>query len=293
MFQTKNLLIASLVLAFQLTNAQKISAYKIFKSNGKKTSYKKLIKTASKADIVFIGEEHDNPVAHWFELKITKDLLAKSGKNIVLGAEMLEADNDDAYQGYLSGKIKYKELKKQARLWPNFKTDYKPLLDFAKEKKLKFVSTNIPRRFASKVFHSGFKALDSLTAEEKSWIAPLPIQYDSTLTSYVAMTKMEHVKYMPKMMVKNMPKAQAVKDATMAFHILKNYKKDDLFIHYNGSYHSTEHQGIVWYIKQKYPDLKIVTIDFESQENIKHPDKKHLNKADFIIIVDKDFPKSY
>ncbi len=293
MIKIKTIILTLIIGFVQTINAQKAVAFKIYKSNGHKTSYKKLIKTLAKADIVFVGEEHDNPVAHWFELKITKDLYKKNNGKIILGAEMLERDNNEAYQNYLKGKIDYKQLKKQARLWPNFKTDYKPLLDFAKEKNIKFVSTNIPRRFANHVFHGGFKALDTLSAKEKTWIARLPIKYDSTLTSYVAMTKMDHVKYMPKMMVKNMPKAQAIKDATMAESILKNYENDHIFIHYNGSYHSNDHQGIVWYIKQQNPNLKIVTIDVESQENLKKLEEKHKGKADFIIVVDKDFPKSY
>jgi len=289
----KNLLIILSLFIAQNALAQKAISYKIFKGNGKKTSYKKLIKAASKSDIVFFGEEHDNPIAHWLELELTKELYKKTEGKIVMGAEMLETDNQKAYNNYLEGKIDYKQLKKDARLWPNFKTDYKPLLDFAKEKNIKFVATNIPRRYASKVFHGGFEALDTLSSQEKKWIAPLPIKYDSTLTKYVAMTKMEHVKYMPKNMQKNMPKAQAVKDATMAYNILKNYETGKIFIHYNGSYHSNDYQGIVWYIKQEKPEMKILTISVETQEQLNKLDEKNKNKADFIIVVNKDFPRSY
>ena len=91
----------------------------------------------------------------------------------------------------------------------------------------------------------------------------------------------------------NLPKAQALKDATMAYNILKNYKKEQLFLHYNGSFHSNFKQGIIWYLKQQSPELKIVTIDIETQDNLKKLDKKHLNKADFIIVVNKNFPRSY
>ncbi len=268
--------------------AQKKKAYQIFKANGKKTSYKKLLKTAKKADMVFFGEEHDNPVAHWLELELTKDLYQTSGKNPVLGAEMMETDNQKQLIRYLKDSIDYKTFKKEARLWPNFKTDYKALIDFAKDKKIPFIATNIPRRFASKVFHGGFKALDSLPQTDKQWIAPLPIKYDKNLSQYKKMLGM-----MGGHGGDNLPKAQAIKDATMAYNILKNYKKGDLFIHYNGSYHSNFKQGIVWYIKQKNPALKIVTIDVETQDNLKKLDKKHLGKADFIIVVPKDFPKSY
>ncbi len=294
----KKFTLVILLISSYLIHAQKAEPFKIFDAKGKKVSYKKLLKKAQKADILFIGEEHDNPIAHWFEIKLTKDIYdliqkKKIKEGLILGAEMFEADNQEAYQKYLKGQIDYKQLKKEARLWPNFKTDYKALLDFAKEKNIPFVATNIPRRYANKVFKNGFKSLDSLSNEEKNWIAPLPIAYDSTLTSYVAMTKMEHMKYMPKKMQQNMPKAQAIKDATMAYFILKNHKKGHLFIHYNGSYHSNDYQGIVWYIKKEAPELKIVTIDIETQKSIKKLNTENKHKADFIIVVDPDFPRSY
>jgi uncharacterized iron-regulated protein len=268
--------------------AQKKEAYRIFKANGKRTSYKKLLKTARQADLVFFGEEHDNPVAHWLELELTGDLYQTSGKPLILGAEMMETDNQEQVNQYLSGKTDYKTFKKEARLWPNFKTDYKPLLDFAKEKHLPFIATNIPRRYASKVYHGGFEALDTLPEAEKKWIAPLPIQYDKELSQYKKMLKM-----MGGHGGENLPKAQAIKDATMAYNILKNYKKGSLFIHYEGSFHSNYNQGIIWYIRQKNPDLKIITICVETQDRLDKLDKKNKNKADFIIVTDKDFPRSY
>jgi len=284
----KNIISFLSILLFVNMQAQKKESFKVFKAKGTKTSYKKLLKNAKKADIVFFGEEHDNPVAHWLELELTKDLVEKSGKPVILGAEMMETDNQIPLNKYLKGDIDYKTFKKEARLWPNFKTDYKPLVDFAKKKHLPFIATNIPRRYASKVYHGGFKALDTLPQTEKQWIAPLPIVYDANLSQYKKMLEM-----MKGHGGDNLPKAQAVKDATMAYNILKNYKKGSLFIHYNGSFHSNMHQGIIWYLKQQKPDLKILTIDIETQDNLKKLNPKHLKKADFIIVTPKDFPRSY
>lgn len=284
----KYLLNLLLILFTISISAQEKKAYQIFKSNGKKTSYKKLLKSAKKADVVFLGEEHDNPIAHWIELELTKDLYQTANKPIILGAEMMETDNQEALNNYLKGEATYKDLKNSARLWPNFKTDYKPLVDFAKKHQLPFIATNIPRRYASKVYHGGFKAIDTLPQSDKQWIAPWPIKYDANLSQYQKMLAM-----MQGHGGDNLPKAQAVKDATMAYNIAKNYKEGSLFIHYNGSFHSNFHQGIIWYLKQLKPNLKILTIDVETQKNLKKLDKKHLKKADFIIIVPEDFPRSY
>jgi hypothetical protein len=90
----------------------------------------------------------------------------------------------------------------------------------------------------------------------------------------------------------NLPKAQAIKDATMAYFILKHYLKGKLFLHYNGSYHSDNFEGIVWYIKQK-KDLNILTITSVEQENTEVLNKIFLNKADYILCIPEDMTKTY
>ena len=271
---------------FGIVTSQNKQSYQIFNQSGKKVSYKKLINTSQKSDVLLFGEFHDNSVAHWLELEITKDLFGKKG--LVLGAEMLEADNQKQVNQYLKGEINQKKLDSTARLWPNYKTDYKSLVDFAKENNVAFIATNIPRRFASLVFKNGFEALDKLSAEEKSWIAPLPILYDATLPGYVKM-----IQEMGGHGGENLPKAQAVKDATMAYFINKNRTDTSLFIHYNGSYHSDNFEGIFWYLKQQNPNLKISTIATVTQKDLSKLEVENYNKATFIIVIDEDVTKTY
>jgi len=268
------------------SSPQNKQSYQIFNPKGKKVCYRKIINSSQKSDVLLFGEFHDNSVAHWLELEITKDLLGK--KNIVLGAEMLESDNQKQVNQYLKAEINQKKLDSTARLWPNYKTDYKPLVDFAKELKIAFIATNIPRRFASLVFKNGFEALDKLSDEEKTWIAPLPILFDSTLPGYVKM-----VQEMGGHGGENLPKAQAVKDATMAYFINKNRVENSLFIHYNGSYHSDNFEGIYWYLKQQNPNLKISAIATVSQKDISKLEAENYNKATFIIVIDEDVTKTY
>jgi len=270
--------------------AQGKPAYKMFNSKGKKTSYKKLLKKAKKADVILFGEFHNNPISHWLQYELTKDMNEK--RKLVLGFEMIESDNQKELNDYLKGRINQKEFDTVARLWTNYKTDYKPLVDFAKENKLDVCACNVPRRYASKVFKGGFEALDTLSKKEKNWIAPMPFPYDATLASYVAMTNMEHMNHMPEKMKQNMPKAQAIKDATMAHFILKYLKKRHLMIHYNGAYHSNDYEGIMWYLKKYRPKLKVLTITTESVANVKKFNKENA-KADFIIQVDENMTTTY
>ncbi len=279
------LLILSLFMLF-LSYAQNKPAYILYDIKGKKVSYKKMIKTLLKNDIVLIGESHNNPISHWMELEITKD--CKQQRNLVMGAEMFEQDNQPALDLYLQGKLSAKGLDSSARLWKNYTTDYAPLVNFAKENNIVFAASNTPRRFAAMVSKSGFQVLDTLSETEKKWIAPLPIAYDADLPGYKKMLTM-----MEGHGTANMPKAQALKDATMAYFILKYYVPGSLFIHYNGSFHSQDHDGIVWHLKHSKPDLKIVTVTTVSQKEMKNLLDENKNKADYIICVDEDMTNTY
>ena len=274
-----------LVLSFSLQAFDK-PAYVLYNAKGNKVSYEKMLKNLQKQDVVLIGELHNNPISHWLELEITQALSEK--RQLVLGAEMFERDNQAALTSYLQGKITAKGLDSSARLWKNYKTDYAPLVNFAKEKNLPFLATNVPRKYASQVSRGGFESLANLTSEEKTWVAPMPIAYDANLPGYQKMLTMMGEHTSP-----NMPKAQALKDATMAHFLFTNWTPGSLFIHYNGSYHSEYYEGISWYLKRSKADIKIATIATVSQKEIDSLLPEHLLKADYIICVEEDMTGTY
>ncbi len=289
----KNRYLLFTILIFFITTAFKSDkpAYQLFKANGKKIKYARLLKEAKKADIVFFGELHNNPICHWLQLELTRDLFTENDSaNIILGAEMFEADDQLILDEYLEGIIKESNFEKEAKIWPNYKTDYKPLINFAKENQLEFIATNIPRRYASVVHQGGFEALKELSEEAKSYIAPLPVLYDPDLEGYKSMLElmggMGHGS-------ENLPKAQAIKDATMSYFILQNWENGKIFIHYNGTYHSKNFEGIVWYLKQQDPSLKIITINSEEQPHLDSLKKELENTADFILVIPEVMTKTY
>jgi uncharacterized iron-regulated protein len=267
-------------------SAQNKPAYILYNAKGKQIGYNKMLKDLLKQEVVLFGEIHNNPISHWLELKIAQECGEK--RAIRLGAEMFERDNQEPLNHYLNGKLTSKGLDSSARLWKNYKTDYAPLVNYAKEKKLSFVATNVPRKFASMVSKGGFEALNSLQSLEKAWLAPLPITYDANLPGYQKMLTLMGDHASP-----NMAKAQALKDATMAYSILEHMKKDELFIHYHGSYHSEFHEGIMWYLQKSRADMRIATIATVSQKNIQSLLPEHLDKADYIICVEEDMTGTY
>ncbi|MFN8239697.1 MAG: ChaN family lipoprotein [Bacteroidales bacterium] len=288
----KFLAVALLISA--LVGAQDKPAYRVFTSEGKKADYEDIIKASLKADVVFIGELHDDPIAHWLELEITKSIFAGKGNNLILGAEMFESDNQLLLNEYLGGIYDAAKFEAEVKLWKNYKTDYKPLVEFAKSNKLQFIATNVPRRYAALVNKSGFEGLATLSDEAKKLFAPLPFPYDPDVKCYKDMLnmggmgggQMSHGS-------ENLPKAQALKDVTMAYFINKNLADGKSFIHYNGSYHSRNLEGIIWYLKKFNPDLKIVTIETVQQKDINSVEKDNLNAAGFIITIPDSMTRTY
>ena len=245
-----------------------------------------MLKASDASDVILFGEFHNNPISHWLQFELTNSMLENN--QLVLGAEMIEADNQDELNRYLDGSLDEDGFDSTARLWVNHKTDYQPLVDLAKENKLEFIATNVPRRYAKMVYRGGFESLDTLNAEEKSWIAPLPPAYDAELLGYKAMLEM-----MGGHGGENFPKAQAIKDATMAHFILKNRDDGETFIHYNGTYHSNNYEGIMWYLKQNDPDMKITTIATVSQAKVSKLMDENKGIADFIICVDENMTTTH
>lgn len=267
--------------------AQK-SAYSIFINGGNTSSYEELLDSCQSADIVMFGELHNNPICHWLQLELFMDL--DTSRSLVIGLEMIERDNQTIFEAYLRDSMSHEELDTAARLWNNYVTDYKPLIDTAKAKGIPVIGTNVPRRYASQVYKQGVESLDSLSLEEKSWIAPLPFAYDKDLPGYKKMMDMFED---PAHANENLPKAQALKDATMAHFILGNWKTGQLMYHLNGSYHSDNYEGIVWYLKQQHENLKIVTISSKEQKSVDTLNEDHQSIADFIITIPERMTKTY
>jgi uncharacterized iron-regulated protein len=273
---------------------QEKPAYNIFTNEGRKVNYEEMLKGISDADIILFGEIHDDPVAHWLELEITRSLSMMKGKTLVMGAEMFETDNQLIIDEYLAGQYALSKFEAEAKLWNNYRTDYRPLLEFAAEKSIPFIATNIPRRYASIVARKGFEGLDNLSSDAKKYLPPLPILYDPDLKCYRDMAEMGGMGADSTMHGSlKLPEAQAVKDATMAYFILRNWSPGKTFIHFNGAYHSRNYEGIVWYLKKGNPDLKIATIETLNQENIEKPAKSYSNRASFIVLIPSSMTRTF
>lgn len=266
-------------------------AYRLFDQKGKQTNYSKMLKQALESDIVLFGELHTSPISHWLQYELTRDLYDEVGDRLILGAEMFEKDQQIILSEYVDSLISESNFTSQARLWPNYKTDYKPLVEMAREHGLPFIATNIPRRYASMVFRGGFEALDQVKDEARTFMAPLPMPYDPELPGYKSMLEMGEG--MQSHSSDKLPKAQAVKDATMAHSIVEHFTEGKIFIHYHGSFHSENFEGIVWYLNQYRPGLKIMTIASAEQDGTEKLDEENEGLADVIIVTPSSMTKTH
>ena len=91
----------------------------------------------------------------------------------------------------------------------------------------------------------------------------------------------------------NLPKAQAIKDATMAKSIANIWQEGKTVLHFNGSYHSDRHMGIIWHLNKYNPRIKVATITTVLQDNIDKLNDENKGQADFIIVVPSTMTRTF
>jgi uncharacterized iron-regulated protein len=268
-------------------------AYRLFTKKGKDIKYSKMLKELEEADVVLFGEQHNDPIAHWLQLELAKDLHRAHPQNFAIGAEMFEADVQLVLNEYMADQVPESNFEQESRPWPNFKTDYKPVLHYAKQQHIPFIATNVPRRYAAMVSAGSLKALEGVSESAKSYIAPLPIQVDMNLPGYKKMMSMFGSSTHGNTKSENIVQAQALKDATMAHFIGQQVQQGKQLLHFNGTYHSDNFEGIGWYLKQLQPQIKTLTITTVLQEDMKKLSDENKEKADYILVVPASMTRTF
>ncbi|MFN4299029.1 MAG: ChaN family lipoprotein [Thermaurantimonas sp.] len=262
--------------------------YKIFDKKGKSIHWKKVLRKSAKAETVFFGEYHDDPVIHYLQLQLLKHLI-ESEENLALGLEMFEWQDAEVLNAYLSSKIDQNTFFSEANsIWKNYKTDYSPMVELAKRKGISVFASNVPRAWASAVYRGGFEALDTIESDLKKYVPPLPIPYDAELPGYRNMLKMAHGHG-----GENLPKAQALKDAAMAWSVVQLLEKGFKILHLNGTYHTNNFEGIIWYLEKYRPKTRYFTIAMVRQANIQKLNKEFRGLADVVIAVPDDMIRTH
>jgi uncharacterized iron-regulated protein len=124
------------------------SAYRIFDGQGNPASLDKIVEAIAQTDVVFLGENHDDVVAHKLQVEIFMRVIDKysTKRTVALSMEMFDRDVQTEVNEYLQGLIPENHFLLSTRPWGNYKTDYRMLVELAKEQKLAVIAANAPRR---------------------------------------------------------------------------------------------------------------------------------------------------
>lgn len=272
--------------------------YRIYDAKGNASNLEQILNAMGKADAVFLGENHDDAVAHYLQSEIFKGIYENYGKQrkIALSMEMFERDVQTILDEYLNDLITEKKFLDDSRPWNNYKTDYRPLLEFAKQNKLAVVAANAPRRYVNMVSRNGRDSLDGLSKEAKKWLAPLPYETASEEYSQKFRALMGNMMNGENHSLSKILDSQTLWDATMAFSISEFLKrnKNALVINLNGSFHTEKHLGTVEQLLKFHPKTKVLVVTMRYEDDFANFNKaKHSDLGDFVILTDSKVPRSF
>jgi uncharacterized iron-regulated protein len=271
--------------------------FRIYDSKGNTATLQQVVDAAGKSDVVFLGENHDDATAHYLQAEIFKqtfEIYAKKRK-IGLSMEMFERDVQTVVDEYLKDLITEKKFLDDSRPWNNYKTDYCPLIEFAKLNNLPVIAANAPRRYVNMVSRNGRESLNQLSPEAKKWLAPLPYSAPSAEYSKKFNALMGNMKGEMNAPSKIL-ESQTLWDTTMAFSISEHLKKEKnaLIIHLNGSFHTENRLGTAEQLLKFNPNAKITVVTMRYENDFTKFDKaKHENLGDFVILTDAKIPRSF
>jgi len=270
--------------------------YRVFDAKGNPSAISEVVRRFEGVDVVFLGEQHDDAVGHAVQLEIFRQALAAYSpkRNVGLSLEMFERDVQMVLDEYLAGLISETHFISSSRAWGNYKTDYRPLVEMAKEKRLAVIAANAPRRYVNMVSRNGRDALNGLSKEAKNWLAPLPFGEPSE--AYAKKFKaLMGPSAEAQMGLDKILASQSLWDATMADSVANYLKKNKeaMVVHLNGSFHSESRLGAVDHLLRYRSKAKVlvVTIRYEDDFNAFNA-AKHTDLGDYVILTDAKQPRS-
>jgi uncharacterized iron-regulated protein len=253
-----------------------------------------LLASIAKADVVFVGEQHDDANTHRLEAAIL-DGLQRRKVTPVVSLEMFERDVQSLLDGYLAGRVSEEELLKGARPWPRYATDYRPLVETAKRRGWTVLAANVPRRIASAVAKSGKDALAQVVEGDRPFLAndlqcPRGAYFDSFAASMSSHPAGAQTTEQKEAMVERYYWAQCVKDETMAESIVQALeKRSGVIVHYNGSFHSDFGLGTAERVRRRAPHSRIVVVSMLPVTDLDTlaPAGDDLKRADYLVYTSK------
>ncbi|MEX2272805.1 MAG: ChaN family lipoprotein [Vicinamibacterales bacterium] len=248
----------------------------------------------ARADVVFVGEQHGDPNTHALEHALLESV-GRRRSDVVLSLEMFERDTQASLDGYLAGTVDEAAFLERSRPWPTYQTDYRLLVELARERRWPVVASNVPRPLASGVAKSGLESLAALPPDQKAWIAadlqcPKDAYFDrfaKTMSGHPASEGPGAVATQTAM-VDRYYYAQCLKDEVMGESIARAAKgpgEGPLVVHYNGAFHSDFALGAAERARRRLPGSRVVVISILPVGSLDElePDAAERARADYLV----------
>jgi uncharacterized iron-regulated protein len=257
---------------------------------GQFIAFDALVATLTTADVVFIGEQHDSPTGHQIELAVIQGLAARRPQ-MILGLEMFERDAQEPLDHFSMGHIVEDDFLQASRPWPRYKTDYKPLVDFAIDRNWPIVASNAPQPIVTDVSKGGLEILSTKSADDRKLVAadlqcPTDDDYHARFMAAMGDHPVGDGQAMDRIYL-----AQCVRDETMGESIAKAWQVGaiggkPLLVHVNGAFHSDFHEGTAARAERRLTGKKILVVSLlpvADVDAVTAPDAAERKRADFLV----------
>ncbi len=209
------------------------------------------------ADVVLVGEWHTHPGVHLFQAELFEQL-SVGNKRTALSLEQFSRADQLTLNQFVKGEIGEQYLIDNTQAWPNYKSDYRALVELAKTNNSDVIAANAPKNIVTCVGRQGISYLNKLDETQQSYIAST---IDTSPSEYKQrfMASMHHGSPSQN---ENYFSAQVTWDETMGESIV-NYitaHKNTQVMHIAGDFHVKNGEGIARVIKRLAPELNVVWI---------------------------------
>ncbi len=194
---------------------------RILRVKDKKTiSWNEMTQEIKDKKIILIGEQHNVPKHHKYEMRII-EALYELHIPIAIGLEMFSANDQKVLDDWVGGNLSLNQfLPVYSKNWAEPWSLYRDIFLFAKDKKIPLIGLNVPIGIPEKVAREGFKAL----SQEEIRRLPPGIKCDVDET-YMDFIKRVYSGHQSGREFTNFCEAQMVWDNAMALHTIEYLEK--------------------------------------------------------------------
>ncbi|MEE9691798.1 ChaN family lipoprotein [Aeromonas hydrophila] len=254
---TLPLLLAACATTAPVNDAGTLYHYQLKATQGNDLTLGQALARVADADIVLVGELHTHPAVHLLQARMLAGLAA-DGRPLVLSMEQFSRADQPVLDAYLAGRIGEAALIRDGNAWPNYQSDYRPLVEFAKAHHLPVIAANAPKPLVSCVGQEGPAWLEKLPAPRRSQLArTLTLGDDPYRQKFMASLHHGDADSNARRFA-----AQTSWDDTMAESMVDYLRShpSQRIMHIAGNFHVEEGLGLASRIASRNPDLKVALV---------------------------------